>query len=469
MKKEYFGALALFSIFALQFASCQKALENGDSTSCGIITRTIAVNAETVPEMKSVFESGKGVHLTNSEYMTVYYAKAAGGESVSSQSFVIANPDTKGNWSFSHTAIDGAEQYDYGFVIPHTNGNERTGAGAKLRLFCVQRPSAGTFDPDMDFLVGKAQLGVSQATAYNSVSGSASVKRLFAPVKVRIKDGANVLDGEKIHAVSFSLDKTATKQDALVGQVYVTLSDEFDNTKVSKFSTDNSANNFGNSVTALIAEGIEKGSDGFYDIWYIMNPMEIPAGTQLTLTVTADTKTVSRTVTLPQDSILKNKITEIPIDISKENYTVQNSAYCDFSTIAPGDLATCALSDDTTPLSATGCNQWGKNRSKYYPQAFTMLTQQSSTITITPPKGKKLSKVRVYSHPATPYNTNTRTLELKSGDTSLGSVNTKYGEASASAGCFDFTVADEYASSELKLTQTADNSWVSGITLFYAE
>lgn len=263
MKKTIITTLALAPLFALSssFVSCQKVYEEEGQVVPKTISRTVSVSTECadIPEVKSLYESGVGVHLTNKEYMSVYYAANDGDRTLSGLSTqILGTPDGNGNWTFSHSAISGAESYDYAFVLPYTSKNELTGDKKqhKLRLYFVQNPSATSFDPSLDFLLGKAQIGTSQGTSAQNVV----FKRLFAPVKVEISDGNGVLGTEKVHAVSFSLDKAATQDDALVGWAYATPGDDYNSAAVTRFANENADGtpmpHFSNAVSALNASGI---------------------------------------------------------------------------------------------------------------------------------------------------------------------------------------------------------------------
>ncbi len=466
MKKTIITTLALAPLFLVPFTSCQKVTEDDVQTLPKTISRTVAVSTEDIdsPEVKSVFESGVGVHLTNNEYMSVYYAASDGDRTISGlNSQILGTPDGNGNWTFSHGAVSGAESYDYAFVLPYTSKNELSGGKQhKLRLYFVQNPSATSFDPNLDFLLGKAKIGVEQGSECSGVV----FKRLFAPVKVEISDGANALGAEKVHAVSFSLDKAATQDDAIVGWVYATPSDDYNSAAVTRFANEAADNvnmpHFSNAVSALNASGIEK-TDGKYPVWFIMNPSSIPAGTKLTLTVTTDTKTVTRTATLTKDAAIgRDKINVIPFDISGADYSVETSAYCDFSTIRTYN--NIPMTDGTKPLTASGCSMRGLANGSEELKCLQML-QTSSLLKITPVTGKTLSKIRLYTHRVTPSNKSK--LTLKDGDTVLETKPIRVPDVAATAGYLDFEISEENASSTLTLNYTDSGSYLAGITLFY--
>ncbi len=91
------ASLALSTLVAiLPLASCQKENFAKDQSITQTITRTISADVEAIlppkddsaaaqesgavtsPETKSVYEAGVGVHLTNNEYMSVFYASNNG-------------------------------------------------------------------------------------------------------------------------------------------------------------------------------------------------------------------------------------------------------------------------------------------------------------------------------------------------------------------------------------------------------
>ncbi len=475
------ASLALSTLVAiLPLASCQKENLTEDQSVPQTITRTIAADIEALDsssETKSVYEAGQGVHLTNTEYMSVFYSRNNGDNvldslnSSNSYKAIRATPDGNGKWTFTHPAVRNLTSYDYSFVLPHSRCNEIPGnrKQVKTRLYSVQYPTQTSFDPGADILVGKAQFSVNQISDVNNVT----FKRLFAPVKLIIYDNKNALNGEKIHAVSFSLSQAPTNTAALVGLTYFSFSDNFDsisilfggdaNKDVSGNSLNNGNKNYANSVTALNANGIQKEGDT-YTIWYMMNPLTIASGTKLTLTVTSDTKTITRTATIPDgNSIVKDKINKIKFDISGDGYTSQSSAYCDFSAVQK-DLSDLTATDGSTPLSATNCIIADlTNEKSPYPNSLKL--QKSTVITVNPAIGKTLNTIRLYTTPL--VSMKSAKLSLKVNDTTSSTIDVVYAGASKTAGYLDFTVPDYTAGSTITITRDDNDCWLSGITLFY--
>ncbi len=483
MKTTAIRAVALSTLCILTVISCRKALTE-EQTRPAVITRTIEVEAGTIgsdetPGVKSVYESGVGVHLTNNEYMSVYYSAAGEGEAINEMTHTVGTPDGSGKWSFSHNAISDATAYNYSFLLPYTSKNETPSSKKqfKFRLCNVQHPTASSFDPNADFLLGQTRFGVSQADAVSGVK----FKRIFAPVKLEISDGAGILGDEKVYAVSFSLSQTPTKTAALAGLVYLTPgTSDYDNAYSYNFATDQNStdattkkamNNFSNAVSALIAGGVEK-SEGAYHIWYIMSPLEIGAGTKVTVCVTAATKTVTREATLTAaTAILRDRINVIPFDISGDGYSVESSGHCNFAAVTGLKNQNLAMTDGTTPLTPSYSSMRYDTPPSAYPQSLMLNTNGSkdSWILVKPGDGKKLAKVRIYTNYLIGFGYSP--LMLKDGETELGSKIISWGNVAGTAGYADFTVPSESAASEnLSIyAPTGVRHWFSGITLFYAD
>ena len=478
--------LALSTVLVLLIASCQKEKLAIDKSIPQTITRTIAADIaalDSSSETKSVYESGVGVHLTNQEYMSVFYSRNNGDKVIDSLNShspkvsykaILAAPDGTGKWTFSHNAVRDLTSYDYSFVLPHSRCNEIPGnkKQVKMRLYSVQYPTQTSFDPAADILIGKTQFAVDQKTEVSNVT----FKRLFAPVKLIISDRANALEGEKIHAVSFSLSQAPTATAALVGLAYVTFSDDFDSAVITNFGGDanydatgktrlnNGDKNYANSVTALPANGIEKDGDT-YTVWYMMNPLTIASGTKLTLTVTSDTKTITRTATIPDGySILKNKINEIKFNISGDGYASQPSAYCDFSIATSATLSGLKASDGSEPLSATNSIMVNFESEKSpYPICFR--PRENAVITVTPANGKTLNTIRIYTNPL--ISMKSAKLSLKVNGTTSSTIDVVYAGASKTAGYLDFAVGEYTEGSTITITRDDNDCWLSGMTLLY--
>lgn len=374
----------------LALTACQKNYE--ESVQPQTVSKTLSVSDELWnTETKSVYESGVGIHLTKDEKLTVFYSKAdANSYTLTAEAGI---PDGNGNYSFTHNAIDGADAYDYIFLLPHNSKNNTSGGGAgqKFRISPVQYPTATSFDPNMDYLLGQPQKGVGIATSIENLK----FKRLLAPFKLTLTDSNNALEGKKLSAVTFSLNQAATKYSGLVGSAYLNVTEDAETSGIQNLQDKGS----GNALTALYAEGLAKNGEG-YTVWYMMAPISVAAGTELTVSVTAEDRTVTRTVTLPAAEILENKINGVTFDISGIGYSTESSVNWNYSTLtnaknianlagSDGESKGWAKLDNNTALSKDNKDVHSSLQTAYAVKA-------DGYMQFTPAAGKTVKKLRVY-------------------------------------------------------------------------
>lgn len=453
--------ILLSTLFVLGFASCQKLndenLSATDSSTVQISKSVEFLDASWEGQSsddlssKSVYESGVGVHLTNTEYMSVYYW-TGDKENVTNLQAVNSAATPVGNftWNFSHLEIEGAVDYNYFFLLPYTSGTALNGAktGYSFRLSSVQFPSSTSFDPNMDMLIGQAAYNVAKG---NSISGL-RFKRPFAPFKLTVKDEANVLGDEAVKSISFVIDAEATQSNTLVGLCYINNSDEFSQAKVSSFS----ANNLGNGVTAVYNEGLSKDA-GAYTAWYIVNPVSIAAGTNIKVIVSTDTKTVTRTVAVPSEtSFVADAINKLSFNISGEGHTIEESVSFNFTSLNN-------ISELPAPWSNEGQSFYKDVAPSTYPNAINMKNDATCALVL-PSTGKKVNKIRVFTHPRN--NTSNATLTIKSAEVEVAKTSVGFTKEHNQGGFVDLIIPTEYAESELKLSVTGKVFYLPFITLF---
>lgn len=295
------------------FASCQK--ENATNDAKDTITRTITVEA---PETRSLYEAGQGVHLTNTEFMTVNYwtdsETATGMKSTGS----AATGNGDGTWSFSHDAVAGATSYGYQFIMPYTSKNalNSQGTSALLRLYPVQFPGANTFDPSVDYLSGQAIIGA----AAPGTSASVTFKRLFVPLQIQIQDPDGVLDGETVYAVSLHINSEPAVNNSLAGNAYVNANADYAEAGINSF------NNNTNTVTAIYSTGLAKTS-GTYNAWYIVYPVSLKEATGIEINVYTDKGRHTKTGTLPEFALVNDNIGRLSVSLSGEGYSKGNDLF----------------------------------------------------------------------------------------------------------------------------------------------
>ena len=405
----------------LSFSACQKDLsdiENGKSSNFAV-TRTVTVSEEPwTASTRTAFTEEDGIKVTGKENMAVFYYAGDKTTTVSGLAKVVATPDGNGGYAFTHDATEGST-YNYWFVLPN-NARVKLNSkstGHEFWLHPTQFPSDDSFDSNMDALVGQAQYGLSAKTSVSDVK----FRRLFSHLELKLSDGASVLGDEKIHAVTFALSTAVTDSTALTGLVYPSHSDVYSDGR-------NEMNTPGNAVTAHYPGGLAKNTDGTYHVWYVVNPIDVAADTKVTVTVTADSKTITREVTLDAaQKIEKGKFNVIPFDLSGSGYTEQPSAYYNFTL---DDLS--ALSSDWAAGSTVEIYTDGEG----YTNSLRLTAKKAtSSLTYTVPSGKTVKGIKLYTHPQNP---NTATgLIITCGETACGTFNLNYtdgGEVATSGG-----------------------------------
>ena len=344
MKKNIF-TLGLMSIL-LALVSCQNDFDGLDTPTAQQITQTVSLGELT----RTSYKEGVGVTMDGNETMTVYYL-ATDDNDLSTYTFAgqtNAANDGSNNFTFTHPAIEGAESYDYYFMMPHNSSSKMNGdkTASYHRLGPVQRPSAGTFDPTFDYIVGKPQ------TIAADAMGAATVvdyKRLFAALKIEFIDNDGLLAGQKIHSVNLTFSEKGTQKVALQGLFYMGYSDVFADNDFNSWA----ANAVANGLTASYDGGIAQ--DGNWDTWFIVHNVTIPA-CNLTVTVVADNTTLSRTIAFNQTELALNKINTLKINLSEAKGTKATKSFTvDFSdaTAVPANLV--ASDGKVLEFSASSC------------------------------------------------------------------------------------------------------------------
>ena len=483
MKTERIIPCALLISAAL--VSCQKENINTPTEPENLIKKTITI-ADTPwtgdAETKSLYEEGVGVHLNKLENMSVYYWKHVANETeptantnilytlLDGKNITGATANTAGTWTFSHPAIDGAEHYNYFFVIPHTSTNALNSkkTGHSFRLASVQSPeilnkfkgcenSALSFDPMMDCHLGQAQYNVGIATELKDIH----FKRIFTPLKLTITDSENVLQDAAVYTVTLKSNAIATQNQTLTGICYFKHSNIFDEAKISSIEK----TSVGNGVSTIYQTPIAKSGDS-YTTWFIVNPTKLPAG-ELTVSVTTASKTISRTVqNLELVDIKENKINELKFDISGAGYKVEQSDYYYFNLGEINDLAGVAGSNTgKKPWTQKSCDLLKDVGNSQFNNALRI--KKGGTLTYTAIEGKKLKRIRFYGHPRA--TTKAVTINVKSGETSIGKVALNYNDISQNGGYNDFEVPVDNSQSNLAFSLENEAALISAVELFFNE
>lgn len=490
MKTERIIPFALLISAAL--VSCQKENISSPTEPEKSIQKTITI-ADTPwtgdAETRSFYEEGVGVHLNKLENMSVYYWKhiddATTAPTEQSPLYTLltnddkknitgATANTAGTWTFSHPVIEGADSYNYFFVIPHASTNALNGkkTGHSFRLASVQSPeilnkfngcesSPLSFDPMLDCHIGQAQYGVGIATGMSDIH----FKRIFTPLKLTITDSQNVLEGAPVYTVTLKSNAVATQTQTLTGICYFKHSDKFEDAKLSSIDKES----VGNGVSTIYQKPIAKDGD-FYTTWFIVNPTKLPAG-DLTVSVTTATKTITRTVSSQGLEIKDGTINKLTFDISGTEYSVysvEQSDYYNFNLDDVKNLPTLKGSNfGKTPWTHTQCGLLKDVGNSKYNNALKI--SKGSVLTYNAIEGKKLSRVRFYGHPRAQTKQNTATIVVKSGDNEIGTISMRYGEFSKNGGYSEIVIPNEYSASNLTFNFKDKEAAISAATLFFNE
>lgn len=344
MKKTLIIAASILAI-----AGCKKAELITEQGQEDLITRKVSLAAEVAPEsddatVKSFFDTGdKYVKLTGAEELAVAYSNADPDSYHPKENKPIVEGIIKGtsdgssNYTFSHNAITDATKYNYYFILPYRDtkniNTNSTNTGLYVKLDSIQHPTATSFDPLQDYIMGQPILDAEAQT--NITAEKLKLKRLFALVRVTLSDGENALGGEPLQKVSISFPAaTDNKQDGwnhkknnLINLCYLKFDKDFSEAGLSGYG-DWGKTHASASVTAEYAEGLAAGTDGKYTVWYVTMPVQKAKDTKLTVVAQSKNKKVTRTIDLPSDMKLQTGriINDLKINITGDGYKVEDSA-----------------------------------------------------------------------------------------------------------------------------------------------
>lgn len=461
--------------------SCQKELtENGGNAGAvKMVTKTmVAEGNEWVPDTRTEYEPGTGIVWSGDETMHIFYGNPANVESTTSankymQGGVTATPLGGGRYSFSHPEIEGITEYDYCVLTPAlpTTGINGTGLSASYKFSPVQTPGQNTFDPNYDVLFGQGAKNV----ALSDELVVTNFKRIFTPMKVELRDAANVAADGKIYAATVSFSQAATtggSATGLAGLFYLNFGYDYDECVV------NSGTATTNTVSAVYADGLAKQGDN-YPVWFMVYPTLFEAGGTATFTVVTGTKTITRTVSLagPID-IEANVFNTVGVDISGEGYSETESIYQDFTTLESLSTNLVASDGNTYTWGFSGCSAWnGGNSSGVMPRGL-QLSAGSGSVTLPYISGKQITRIRLYAHANNaqtsineekPENSKTNYVSLNGGtpiDFGSYSANSKTGNS----GVLEIEVPENLYGQTLVISSTgSNNTAIIGIALELAD
>ena len=342
MKKSIFFAAAV-----LLAVGCQKSELLDTTQEQKMITHTFSVDDEAT---KSLYDPSDGyVKLDKTESIAVGYTNA------DISKYVVSNPNAttkekfpviagiveakrnENSYTFSHNAIDGATGYNYYFLMPYRSTSNISTNGTKTswyaKIDAVQHPTATSFDPLQDYILGEAVLNVEEQQSAIT-SKNLKLKRLFALVRVTLRDSKEEFGGEPLMSVSmgFPLTENSDKKNNLVSLAYLrSIAPDtgellnFANAGLNGYA-DVTTPHVSPTVTAEYSNGLAM-EEGTYTVWYVTMPVEKAAGTELTVVAQSKNKKVTRKIALPKAMKLKaGIINDLKINITGEGYDVEDTA-----------------------------------------------------------------------------------------------------------------------------------------------
>ena len=300
MKKiTYILALLGVTVFSCQKPEFSGMTDNSDNRE---IRKVLSVIGNEWNQSKSVYTEGIGITLTGTEHIGVFYAEGALP--------VAAVPQENGKYGFSHEDLS-KDAYDYNYLMPY---KVITKADGTSRLFALQYPGAGTYDPDYDILLGEPAIAVPKETSELTVE---RFKRLTAPFNLSIIDQENLLEGEVAKIVTVDFESVDTP---VAADIVPSFSSDYDVAGINAIV----AGTGSNALTAVYPDGLTP-VGGVYDVWFSSLPVDMKAGQVVSLTITTQTKTVRCKATLPVDfSLMAGMLNKIPFGLSEEKQSYEN-------------------------------------------------------------------------------------------------------------------------------------------------
>lgn len=393
MKKTVTSTVVATAIAAAAMTSCQKESVSAPVSDGELCTIHIAENAT-----RSAYDPATNkITLNHEELMGLFFIEPRTegtfyhGDNANS---IKASPIEPYTGQYQFTKPEGSTNNWVG-IIPYTKGLIQTN-GTKKAIYCRlapnQFPAGNSFDPHCDYLVSKP------FTVEGEEGTITKFKRLFTPFRLNI---TGLAADDKISVVTFKIEDTPTnKTHSLIGTFYFYA----DSDNYSKFGFNSvEGDSMSNGVSAIYDTPLAKDADGKWPVWFIVNPITIPAGTGITVTVTTANKTYTRTVTTTSENIItadKMNIMDFSMAEDKRNATSETIMQSFiFDKIGNSPLELTASNGTVLYWEHTGKLSGADNGSGIV-RAFQIGNDSKSfTITIPEVTGKKITKLRVYSPP----------------------------------------------------------------------
>ncbi len=464
---SYFLAAAIVCL-----ASCrQETLDAPDAFESGTPVTLRVIDAEWVESdvARSSYSDAVGIRMSQEEDIALFYSdgtKLVGVDDSNRYPFkATANGD--GTWTFTNpAAADGMTWFS---LVPYSQQGQRymkTSTNMQARVGPVQFPLDDSFDPQADVLAGRP-FTVSGGTATIS-----SFKRLLAPWRILI---TGLESSERIYSATLTLSGTATGYANSIGGIMtVSSSQSYDGVEICGTTGGNTR-----SISVQYGTGLPYKGGG-HPLWFMVHPVDIPAGTTITLTVTTAGATYSRTAYIPSGKeLFTDKINKLTFNIKGAGSSVRESSFQDFTSqaLASGSQNLTAADGSTLTWTLPSSPQWtasAKDGGSGYPNALNF--SASRTLRVPSIAGKNVTGVRLFIHPAMTWSGG-GTITVKDGATEKATVDgaclvTASGIPGAieRGGCVDIPLPEGCTTlSGLDLLMGTRTSVVSGAILFTAD
>lgn len=463
MKKIILSFVAIASLFT----SCVK--ENPTVELPGVVSRSFTAIA---PEaVKSQYTPGEGVTLNGTEDISVYWCKSdAVNFGNGNGGRIIARATTPFEYSFSHSAIAGAESYDYYFVSPNTVTNNQMSSNRYplVYLNTIQQPAGvASFDPAQDYYAGQPLFDQVQ-----SASAEVNFKRLFYPLIVALKDKDSVLgEGQKIQYVTLASKTAATTYNPIVGSAYLQFvnadgqkSDEITDVKIQSWLAASAAN----KVTAYYPQGQAFSGEEF-DAWLMVNIYDkdfkslssVLAG-EYALTVVADNVVYERAVNFGTGVKFSHGINKVTLNGLGEK--VSNAYTQDFTSLAA--LATSLKASDGATRT------WGfENVTLDKGTGLNLAKDKAHVISLPQVSTERITKIAILPGLKASNNGTAVIFNLMAGEeVAVANINLNIQKAlkDAPKGFIEVEVPADYQDKELKLVRVDQTpTYIRAITVYY--
>lgn len=346
MRKIY--AFVLYAaVAAVSLVSCQKEISNPNE---GSRTVHFTVKASLDPQTRTYLSETDGIYSAKWSYnpsesiadqIGVFFGDFENNVTATDAVFEITDV-TSDVATFSGEGVVSADAVTFTSFYPasafvKTYANSCIG----LKVEKTQTPVLGSFDPDMDILMGKQKDITISST--NVELDDLQFARVMAILRVNVnaKDNSADVAGKTITSLKLIAANTT-----LTGTASVSA-------ETAKINTWTQSNN---EVIANIdaSESVTVNeTDGVNSVFLVVNPTTIAAGTSLTFTVgMSDGTTYTRILTAPAMEFLSAKVTEINLTL-RDKDLVDADYSGDYLIVSKGDATNWAVMNKTLTTNSS--------------------------------------------------------------------------------------------------------------------